>query len=180
MIYIFIILFILVIFVFVTYNRLVKLNNLVKEGFSTMDIYLKKRWDLIPNLVEVVKAYEEYEKETIEEITKLRAQSYENMNIDSKLNANEILTQGLKTIMVVAENYPQLKASENFSQLSKELTKIEDDIANSRKYYNGTVRKLNDKIQSFPSNVIAGMFGFKEAKMFEIDADEKNNIKVDV
>ena len=171
---------IILIYVLITYNGLVKSNNFVKEAFSTMDVYLKKRWDLIPNLVEVVKAYAKHEQETIEKITTLRTNAYESMSIDKKINVNEQLTQGLSRIMAISENYPDLKASQNFSELSHDLTKIEDEIANSRKYYNGTVRIFNNKIQMFPSNIIANMFGFHSANMFEADAEEKNNVKVDL
>ena len=171
---------ILVIYLTVQYNAFVKSNNIVKEAFSTMDIYLKKRWDLIPNLVEVVKGYEKHEKETFNEITSLRTNSYDSMSMNKKINVNEQLTQGISKIMAISENYPELKASENFLQLSKDLTQIEDEIANSRKYYNGSVRILNTKIQMFPSNIVAGMFGFKQASMFEANAEEKNNIKVEL
>lgn len=171
---------IILLYVLITYNGLVKSNNFVKEAFSTMDIYLKKRWDLIPNLVEVVKGYAKHEKETIENITSLRTNAYESMSIDKKINVNEQLTQGLSRIMAISENYPDLKASQNFIELSRDLTKIEDEIANSRKYYNGTVRIFNNKIQMFPSNIIANMFGFHSANMFEANADEKNNVKVDL
>ena len=170
----------LLIYVFVTYNSLIKLQNIVKEAFSTMDIYLKKRWDLIPNLVEVVKTYAKHEKEVIEKITELRTNTYQDMTIDKKININEQLTQGISTIIAVSENYPDLKANENFLGLSKDLTKIEEDIANSRKYYNGSVRLFNTKIQMFPSNIVANIFGFKNANMFEANAEEKNNVKVDV
>ena len=170
----------LLIYVFVTYNSLIKLQNIVKEAFSTMDIYLKKRWDLIPNLVEVVKTYAKHEKEVIEKITELRTNTYQDMTIDKKININEQLTQGISTIIAVSENYPELKANENFLGLSKDLTKIEEDIANSRKYYNGSVRIFNTKIQMFPSNIVANIFGFKNANMFEANAEEKNNVKVDV
>lgn len=170
----------LVIYIFVTYNSLVKSNNIVKEAFSTMDIYLKKRWDLIPNLVEVVKGYAKYEEETFNEITVLRKNAYDNMTINKKINVNEQLTLGISKIMAISENYPELKASENFLQLSRNLTKIEDEIANSRKYYNGTVRILNNKILMFPSNIVANIFGFKQANMFEANSEEKNNVKVDL
>lgn len=170
----------ILIYAFVTYNGLVKANNLVKEAFSTMDVYLKKRWDLVPNLVEVVKNYTEYEKETIEKITKLRTTTYENMTMDKKINVNEELTQDLSVIMSVSENYPDLKASENFMELSQDLTKVEDEIANSRKYYNGSVRNYNNKIQMFPSNIIAKIFGFRLANMFETNTEEKNNVKVEL
>ena len=171
---------IIVIYLTVQYNAFVKSNNIVKEAFSTMDIYLKKRWDLIPNLVEVVKGYEKHEKETFNEITSLRTNSYDSMSMNKKINVNEQLTQGISKIMAISENYPELKASENFLQLSKDLTRIEDEIANSRKYYNGSVRTLNTKIQMFPSNIVAGMFGFKQASMFESSAEEKNNVKVEL
>ena len=171
---------VILIYVFIAYNGLVKSDNLVKEAFSTMDVYLKKRWDLVPNLVEVVKGYEQYEKETLEKITSLRTNTYDSMSMDKKLNINEELTKGLSTIMAVAENYPDLKASESFIELSHNLTKVEDEIANSRKYYNGTVRIFNNKVKMFPSNIVANIFGFHSANMFEADTEEKNNVKVDL
>lgn len=181
MLYIFIILIIAVlVYVFITYNNLVKLNNIVKEAFSTMDIYLKKRWDLIPNLVEIVKTYAEHEKNVFEEVATLRANIYQNMEVDTKLNVNEQLTYGISKIIAISENYPELKANENFLDLSQNLTKIEDEIANSRKYYNGSVRIFNTKIQVFPNNLLANIFGFKEANMFEANTNEKNNVKVDL
>ena len=131
-----VILFVILLYVLATYNSLVSINNVVKEAFSTMDVYLKKRWDLVPNLVESVKGYVNYENETLTKITELRAGSYEQMNIGKKININEELTKGIETLLAVSENYPELKSSENFMQLSNELTKVEDDIANSRKYYN--------------------------------------------
>ena len=167
-------------YIFITYNSLVKSNNYVQEAFSTMDVYLKKRWDLIPNLVEVVKGYAKHEKEIIEKITVLRTNSYENMSTNKKININEQLTQDLSKIMVITENYPDLKANQNFIELNRNLVKIEDEIANSRKYYNGIVRIFNNKIQMFPSNIIAKIFGFHLANMFEADTNEKNNVKVDV
>lgn len=171
---------ILLIYLLVTYNSLVKTNNIVKEAFSTMDIYLKKRWDLIPNLVEVVKGYAKHEQDIFMQITTLRTNTYDNMTMNKKINVNEQLTQEISKIIAVSENYPELKASENFLQLSRDLSQIEDEIANSRKYYNGSVRILNTKIQMFPSNIVANMFGFKQASMFEANAEEKNNIKVDL
>lgn len=164
----------------IQYNSLVKARNIVKEAFSTMDIYLKKRWDLIPNLVEVVKGYAKHEKQTFEEITSLRTNIYDSMSINKKIDVNEQITQSISKIMAISENYPELRASESFLQLSKDLTKIEDEIANSRKYYNGSVRILNNKVQMFPSNIVASIFGFKQANMFEVGAKEKNNVKVDL
>lgn len=178
--YIIIGIIILLFYVLVTYNRLIKSNNLVKEAFATMDVYLKKRWDLIPNLVEVVKGYAKYESETIEKITALRTNAYETMSTDKKINVNEQVTQGLSKIMAISENYPDLKASKNFIELSHDLNKVEDEIANSRKYYNGSVRIFNTKIQVFPNNIIAKIFNFKEANMFEANSNEKHNVKVDL
>lgn len=178
--YIIIVLISILLYVLVTYNRLIKYDNLVKEAFSTMDIYLKKRWDLIPNLVEVVKGYAKHEQDTFMQITNLRTNSYDNMTMNKKININEQLSQEISKIVAVSENYPELKSSDNFLKLSNELTQIEDEIANSRKYYNGTVRILNTKIQSFPSNIVACMFGFKQSNMFEANTKEKNNVKVDL
>lgn len=170
----------LTVYILVTYNSLIKLNNIVKEAFSTMDIYLKKRWDLIPNLVEVVKGYAKHEKEILNQVTTLRTNNYQNMSMDKKINVNEQLTEGISKIIAVSENYPDLKANQNFLELSRDLTKIEDEIANSRKYYNGSVRIFNTQIQVFPNNIVANIFGFKEANMFEANIEEKNNVKVDL
>lgn len=169
---------VLAIYVIVQYNKLINARNDVKEAFSTMDVYLKKRWDLVPNLVEVVKQYAKHEEDTFTKITALRTGNYDEMLTNKKININEQLTEGISKVMAVAENYPELKASENFLNLSAELTKIEDEIANSRKYYNGTVRNLNNKIQMFPSNIIATIFKFEQANMFEANTEERNNVKV--
>lgn len=169
-----------IIYILIQYNSLVKLNNRVKEAFSTMDIYLKKRWDLVPNLVEIVKGYMKHESGVLEEIAKLRSSFYDNMSLLDKIDTNQQLSNGLSKIIAVSENYPDLKASQNFSDLAQQLSTIEDEIANSRKYYNGVVRKINTKIEIFPSNIIAKIFNFKLWKMFEADKDEKNNIKVEL
>ena len=162
----------------VTYNSLVKLKNKIKEAFSTMDIYLKKRWDLIPNIVETVKEYAKYEKSTLKEIIELRNSTYDNMSTNEKVELNNELSKKIDKLMAVAEAYPDLKANENFKDLSLQLTKIEDDIANSRKYYNGTVRIFNDKVQMFPSNIVAGMLGFKEQNMFGASKSERDNVQI--
>ena len=143
-----------------------------------MDVYLKKRWDLIPNIVETVKSYAEYEKTTLKEVIELRNNTYDNMSANEKVDANSKLTQGISKLMAIAEAYPELKANENYKDLSNQLTKIEDDIANSRKYYNGSVRIFNDKVQMFPSNIVAGMLGFREQKMFEASESERENVQV--
>ena len=181
MVYILIgIILLLLIYIFITYNSFIKLSNIVQEAFSTMDIYLKKRWDLVPNLVEVVKGYASHEKAVLEQVTTLITNTYQNMSMNKKINVNEQLTQGISKIMAISESYPDLKANQNFLELSRELTKIEDEIANSRKYYNGSVRIFNTKIQIFPNNIIAKLFNFKEANMFEANIEEKNNVKVDL
>ena len=161
-----------------TYNNFVQLNNKVKEAFSTMDVYLKKRWDLIPNLVETVKGYAKHEKDTLKEIVELRSSAYDNMTDDDKIKSNEKLSTGITKIMALAEAYPDLKANENFKDLSNQLTKVEDDIANSRKYYNGVVRMFNNKVEMFPSNILAGIFGYKSKTMFEANTNERENVKV--
>lgn len=168
----------LVIYVLVTYNGFVKIKNRVEEAFSTMDVYLKKRWDLIPNIVETVKGYAKHEKSTLSEVIKLRNGAYDDMSNDDKIKANQELSKGITKIMALAEQYPDLKANENFKDLSAQLTKIEDEIANSRKYYNGTVREFNDKVQMFPSNVVAMIFGYKAKTMFEANEEERKNVKV--
>lgn len=168
----------LVIYVLVTYNGFVKVRNQVEEAFSTMDVYLKKRWDLIPNIVETVKGYAKHEKSTLSEVVKLRNGAYDDMSSDEKIKANQQLSKGITKIMALAEQYPDLKANENFKDLSTQLTKIEDEIANSRKYYNATVREFNNKVQMFPSNIIAMLFGYKARVMFEANEEERKNVKV--
>lgn len=177
-IYISAVVVIILLFITFTYNQCIKLLNYVKEAFSTMDVYLKKRWDLIPNLVETVKGYSRHEKSTLEEVTALRNLSYVNLSQEQKVDINNRIDIGLTKLIALAENYPELKASENFSKLQTELSTIEEDIANSRKYYNGCVREFNTFTQLFPINIIAKMFNFKEQKMFEIDSPQRENVKV--
>ena len=170
----------IIIYLLICYNSFVKLNNQVKEAFSTMDVYLKKRWDLIPNIVETVKAYAKHEKETLEEIVNLRNGSYEKMNDSAKVDVNNKLSQGLGRLMAIAESYPELKANENFKDLSNQLSKVEDDIANARKYYNGAVKVYNNKVEVFPNNISAKLFGFKSKSMFEASSFERENVKVEL
>lgn len=179
LIIIIVIIIILFAIIWVNYNSLVDLKNKVEESFSTMDVYLKKRWDLIPNLVETVKGYCKQEQNTLTEVTKLRSKSYGNLSDDEKVDVNAKLTEGIQKLLAVAENYPELKSNENFINLSQNLNKVEDDIANARKYYNGTVRNYNNKVEMFPSNIIASMFHFEKRKMYEItDEKERENVKV--
>ena len=170
---------VILLFVLSTYNGFVTLNNKVEEAFATMDVYLKKRWDLIPNIVETVKGYAKHEKDTLKEVINLRNGAYDKMSNEEKVEANQKISQGISKIMALAEAYPDLKANENFNDLSNELSKIEEDIANSRKYYNATVRQFNTKAQMFPTNIVANMFNFKSKKMFEATENERENVKVE-
>ena len=173
---------VLLLFVLITYNTFIKLNNRVKEAFSTMDVYLKKRWDLIPNIVEVVKGYAKHEKDTLKEVVELRSSvsSYDKLSTDEKIKANEQLNSGLTKLFALAEAYPDLKANDNFLSLQKDLTAIEDEIAQSRKYYNAVVREYNNKVQMIPSNIVAKIFGYKPKNMFEASESERDNVKVNL
>ena len=170
----------IIIYAFILYNNFISLDNKVKEAFSTMDVYLKKRWDLIPNLVETVRGYAKYEEETLTRVTKLRNNVYNEMTNDEKIINNEELSSNVSKIMALKEAYPELKANENFIDLSNKLTKIEDDIANARKYYNGTVRIYNNKVQMFPNNIFAKIFGYKTKRMFEASLEDKQNIRINL
>ncbi len=169
----------LVVYIVVTLNKIIKANNKVKEAFSTMDVYLKKRWDLIPNLVETTKGYAKYESETLEGIVRER-NNYAKLSMNDKLNSNEEITTNLNKLFALAESYPDLKANENFLDLSKQLTTVEDEIAHARKYYNASVREFNNRIEMVPSNIVAAIFGYKSKKMFEATEEEKENIKVEM
>jgi LemA protein len=166
----------LLVYVLASYNSLVNLRNRVQEAFATMDVYMKKRWDLIPNIVESVKGYAKHEKETLESIVNLRSNAYDKMAQDDKIAADGQITGALSKLMALAESYPDLKANQNFMQLSTELSKVEEDIANSRKYYNAVVRNYNNAVQMFPSNIVSAIFGFKEMAMFE--TADRENVKV--
>lgn len=170
----------IIIYAFILYNNFISLDNKVKEAFSTMDVYLKKRWDLIPNLVETVKGYAKYEEETLTRVTKLRNNVYNEMTNDEKIINNEELSSDVSKIMALKEAYPELKANENFIDLSNKLTKIEDDIANARKYYNGTVRIYNNKVQMFPNNIFAKIFNYKTKRMFKASLEDKQNIRINL
>ena len=173
------ILILLIGYIISTYNRLVSNKNSLDESFSTMDVYLKKRWDLIPNLVETVKGYAKHEKDLFKEVTELRSKSYQDLSINEKNEINKKLTTTLNKLIAVAENYPELKANENFLDLSHELKNTEQDIANARKYYNANVKVYNNQVMIFPSNIIAKIFKFEKASMFEIEETERQNVKVE-
>ena len=166
-------------YIIVSYNSFVRGNNKVKEAFSTMDTYMKKRWDLIPNLVESVSEYAKHEKDTLESIIKSRS-NYDEMNQNEKLSSNEDISKQISKIMILSESYPELKANKNFLDLSSNLTKVEDEIMNSRKYYNAVVRLFNNKVEMFPSNIVAKIFSFKQYKMFETTDSERQNVKIDL
>lgn len=159
------------------YNSLIKLKNQVEEAFSTMDVYLKKRFDLIPNIVETVKGYAKHEAETLEKVIAARNSA---VSADDKIKAEGEIQGALKNLFAVAEAYPDLKANQNFLSLQNSLKEIENDIANSRKYYNGVVKNYNIKTELFPSSIIAGMFKFERKPLFEVsDATERENVKVE-
>src|SRR6202000_94414 len=156
------------------YNSLVQLRVRADSAWSDIDIQLKRRHDLIPNLVETVKGYAAHEKGTFENIAKFRSQAMQATTPEGKAVAENQLTGALKSLFAVAENYPELKASEEFTQLQGSLSTPEDSIQNSRRYYNAVVRDLNTKIQSFPTNILANMFGFQARQFFETtDADRE-------
>ena len=160
-----------------TYNGLIKGRIVVDEAFATMD--LKKRYDLIPNLVETVKGYASHEKETLEKVISLRTGSYDAMTPEEKIQNGAQISKMIPQIMAVAEQYPDLKANQNFMDLSHNLNETEDDIANARKYYNGAVKQYNMKVQMFPGSLIAGLFHFETKKMFEVEnAVERQNVQV--
>lgn len=162
------------------YNGFVRARNNVEEGFSTMDVYLKKRYDLIPNLVETVKGYAKHERETLESITAARASVGSATTVEERAQAENQLTGALKTLFAVAEAYPDLKANQNFLDLQNQLKQVEQDIANARKYYNAVVKDYNNRCMMFPSNIIAKIFHFEKKPMFEVDsAAERENVKVD-
>ena len=169
---------IIMFYALITYNSFVKLNNSLKEAFATMDVYLKKRWDLIPNLVETIKGYASHEEETLKEVINLRNSSYDTMTSNDKIKTNQTLSKDINKIMLLAESYPDLKASVNFQDLSKELTKVEEDIASARKYYNAITEKFNNKVEMFPSNIFAKLYGYKHQNMFQIEEAERENVKV--
>ena len=161
------------------YNGFIKLKNNCDEAFATMDVYLKKRYDLIPNLVETVKGYAAHEKETLEKVIAARNMAAGAGTIEEKVAGENMLQGTLKSLFAVAEGYPDLKANTNFMDLQNQLKSVEEDIANSRKYYNAVIKQFNTKCEMFPSNIIASIFKFEKRPMFEVDApEERQNVKV--
>lgn len=161
-----------------TYNGLVKKDLKCDEAFSTMDVYMKKRFDLIPNLVETVKGYAKHEKETLEKVIAARNSVQNAGSTAEKMEAENQISSTLKSIFALAESYPDLKANTNFQTLMGNLEKIEEDIANSRKYYNAVVRDFNVKIRQFPSSIVANFGHFEKKELYEIKSEERENVKV--
>ena len=164
------------------YNLLVRDRNQVLAAWSDIDVQLKRRHDLIPQLVTTVKAYADYEQATMEAVTELRTRSEAAAHLPEKAALEEKMVSAIGELVVIAEDYPDLKADENFRQLQSELTEVEDHIQYARRFYNGAVRMLNTRIQTFPNNLVAGTLGFQEAEYFEVDhAAERQSpsVKID-
>ena len=170
---------VLVIFVITSYNGLVKSRMQTKEAWSQIDVQLKRRNDLLPNLIETVKGYAKYEGSTLEKVAELRNQVAAATSPAAAMRASDELTRQVSGIFAVAESYPDLKASANFSQLQEELTNTENKIAYSRQLYNSVTSNYNVKLETFPTNVIAGMFGFRQAEFLQVPEEEKAVPKVD-
>ena len=170
----------LVIYLITCYNSFVKLNNKIKEAYATMDVYLNKRYDLIPNLVETVKGYAKHEQGTLEKVIQARNMAMNAGSVDERVEGENILSGTLKSLFALSESYPDLKANENFVSLQSDLNRMEEEIASSRKYYNAIVNTFNTKTEVFPSNLIANMFGFSVKPLFEVENEnERQNVKVE-
>ena len=173
-----VILVLLVLYVIGAYNGLVMARNKVKDQWAQIDVQLKKRVDLIPNLVETVKGYAKHEKGTLEAVINAR-NAFASANTPAEeIEANNQITGALNKLFALSESYPELKANENFKQLQSELTSTEDKISYARQFYNDIVMKYNNKIEMFPSNIVAGMFNFKTQAFFEVNEEERQNVKV--
>lgn len=169
---------IVVLWAVVTYNGLIGLRNQCEEAFSTMDVYLKKRFDLIPNLVETVKGYAKHESETLENVVAAR-NAGGTTSMEQRMKDENVISGALRQIFALSENYPDLKANQNFIDLQGQLQRTEEDIANARKYYNAVVKKFNDKCMMVPSNIVANLAKFEAKPMFEVDStEERKNVKV--
>lgn len=160
------------------YNGLIKLRNRTQEAWSDIDVQLKRRHDLIPNLVETVKGYATHEKETLKQVIEARNMAMQAGSIHDKENAENMLSQTLKSIFALSESYPDLKANQNFLQLQDELSDTENKIQAARRFYNGNVRDFNTKLEVFPTNIIGNMLGFKNFEFFEANAEEKKNVNI--
>lgn len=162
-----------------TYNGFVKLRNKTEEAFSAMDVSLKKRYDLIPNFVETVKGYAKHESETLEKVIAARNMAMTSRTPEETIKNDNVLTGTLKSLFALSEGYPDLKANQNFLHLQEQLSRVEEEIAGSRRYYNGVVNKYNTKTEMFPGNLLAGIFGFRRKPLYEVnEAAERESVKV--
>ena len=174
------VIFVIAIIIIALYNGLVQARLRVDNAWSQIDVQLQRRFDLIPNFIETVKGYMTHEKETFEKITELRSSWSDNASVAEKASLDNQLSTTLKSIMAISENYPDLKANQNFSELSEELRNTENKISFSRQFYNDTVTTYNTKLEVFPSNLIANMFNFKPRELFQTESSEaRKNVKVD-
>ena len=179
MIVIGVIVLIIVIWLISSYNGFVTLRNKTEEAFSAMDVSLKKRYDLIPNYVETVKGYAKHESETLERVVAARNHAMTATSVDDKIKQENVLSGALRSLFAVSESYPELKANENFNKLQDQLQRLEEEIAGSRRYYNGVVNRYNTKTELFAGNIIAGIFGFKRKPLFEVSNEsERENVQV--
>lgn len=171
---------VLLIWIVAIFNSLVGKRNRVKNAWSDIDVQLKRRYDLVPNLVETVKGYKGYEASVLENITKARtsAMNTQGGSVAGRAQAENMLSGALKSLFAVAENYPQLRASENFQKLQDQLSSLENDIQSARRYYNAAVRELNNAVQVFPASIVAGIFSFKQSEFFGVDEGERGAAKV--
>ena len=167
---------IIAIWVVILYNRLVKLRNLCEEGWSGIDVQLKRRANLIPNLLETVKGYMAHEKDVFRKVTEARERALSSEGARERGQSESMLTASLRSLFAIAENYPELKANQNFLELQAELSRIEDEIQKARRYYNATVRDLNTAVESFPSNMVASIFGFRKKEFFEIEDELERKV----
>ena len=170
------IILILILIILAIYNKLIKLKNNVKKAKANIEIYLNKRFDLIPNIVECVKGYSDHENETLKDIVALRNTYNEQKSINIKDAEN--MNNSLNKLLAIVENYPELKANTNYMSLHNELRNIEDELENSRIRYNDVVTRYNTKVETIPSNLVASIFGFKRAELFKTEDNKKENIKV--
>ena len=175
-----VVLVLIVLYVISTYNGLVGLRNKVHDQFSQIDIQLKRRFDLIPNLVETVKGYAKHEEETLKEVVEARNLYEKSTTHEEAINADLKLNEYVPKLIALAEAYPELKANENFVHLQKELSETEDKIAYARQFYSDSVLKYNNKLQTFPNNIIAKLFGFKAEEFFKANENERENVKVEL
>ncbi|MHC1716766.1 MAG: LemA family protein [Candidatus Dojkabacteria bacterium] len=169
---------VIVVFAITVYNKLVQQKLVVEEATGDIETFLKQRYDMIPNLVEIVKGYAKHEQETFTKITEMRAKAMSAGTLEEKMDTENQITQALSRIIAVAENYPELKANTNFQDLQTSLKELEDNIQKSRRFYNGAARDFNTMIAVFPQNLLAGIFAFKKQAFFEASDEEKKNVEI--